>query len=129
MPNRLRIVEGALHGPQDHRGKRRVERVLLDRLEKLGKHLLIGDIAHLHSKRAHIGAKHQKLLLIWRLMKTRQNLDTLRPKLRCHGFIRCHHALLHHLMRLIIRTRDYARHFAKLVENNLSLWNLDIKRA
>ncbi len=79
MTHRHRIIHRPLHRPQHHHRNRRIQRMLLNRLQKLRKHIRLLNIPNLHPKPTQIRSQHQYLLRVRRLMQPRQNLNPLRP--------------------------------------------------
>ena len=128
MSDRRRVVDRLLHRPEDHRRQRRIERIPLDGLQELREHLRILDIAHLDAKAPQLGTEQQDLLRIRRFVQAREDLHPARPQLLRNRLVRRDHALLDHLMRLVVGTRHETRHLAVAVEDHLGLGDLQVQR-
>ena len=62
-------------------------------------------------------------------METRKYLDSPPPEFLCDSLVRRHHALLHHLVGLIVRTLLNACHLAIVIEKNLRFRDLKVQRS
>ena len=129
VADRGRVVDRALHRPQDHHRDRRVERVALDGGEELRHHLLVAEVAGLDADGLELRAQHQQLLRVRRLVEAREDPDPARPELLGDGLVRGDHALLDHLVRLVVGAGGDALELAVAVERDLRLGDLDVERA
>ena len=128
VADRRRVVDGALHRPQDHRRERRIERVSPDRLEKLREDVRVRYVPGLYPESLQLCAEHVELLVVRRLVEAREDSDSLGPEFLRDRLVRGDHALLYHLVRFVVGASDKARHLPVRVEQYLGLGDFDVKR-
>ena len=86
-------------------------------------------VAALHADGGKVRTEHLHPFGIRRLVETRQYLYSTPPELLRNGFVRRHHALLHHLVGFVVRTLLDSRHLTIVVYENLRFRHVKIKSA
>ena len=125
----LRRIEGALHGAQHHHRQHALERRVLDLLQELREVLLVGEVPTGDAELREVRAQLLQLVRVRRLVQAREDLHAARPELLRHGLVRRDHALLDHLVRLVVRAHLDAGHHALRVQADLGLGHLHVQRA